>query len=733
MKKSILALLSAGLAFSLVGCGSSASASAAYTAGTYTGTAQGHSSTVSVTAKFSADKIESVDLDLSGETDSIGQAAGDQLQKSILDKQSAEIDSVSGATETSDAVKAAMKQCISQAQGSAASARKELKDGTYSESAESFGFTGMMKADVTIADNQVTGINITEETDSLTGQWFQTAKDKLIPRIIESQSLDVDSVTGATTSSGAIKNIVAQAIDAAGGDSTEWHTAVAKKTDTVKLDGYDVIVVGLGGSGILSYCAAAQSGAKVFGMEAAAAVGGNSSSTYGPMALNSENLKKEYNNGEDYIDEDEVYKTWMEYVGTDKKADVIREAVDQSGPALDYYMDNFGFSFDGFKDKGGLLGSFVVPSWTKEWTVYTADQNNTKWYILGPDHTYQFTSALDKAKAMNEKNDYQTELTAQSLILDSDGNVQGVKAVSYDGTSYEIYGKSVILATGGFLGNEDMMKQYLGSTVNSIGDVVNDGTGIRMGQSAGGALYSMGTYPMIHISNVPNIIRNDDLTADQKAVLSALALTTDMPMVTTEGKQWGTEDQSGTTATGITVGIAYAPGYRYYVLYTQDDMDRIKSSGLSDVQAAAAVNFIGNGGTLPAAGTPVADLDQILTVGEQYKDIIKADSISELAQAIGCDEQTLSDSLQGKDQTYYAAICQGYAYGTVGGLDVNTDMNVLKEDGTAIPNLFAVGQDSEGVGNIDGKAYTPWGGQAQSWTFVSGRIAGQKAAEVAKN
>lgn len=733
MRKSVLTLLSAGLAFSLVGCGSSASASAAYTAGTYTGTAQGHSSTVSVTAKFSADKIESVDLDLSGETDSIGQAAGDQLQKSILDKQSAEIDSVTGATETSDAVKAAMKQCISQAQGSAAAARKELKDGTYTESAESFGFTGMMKADVTIADNQVTDINVTEETDSLTGQWFQTAKDKLIPRIIESQSLDVDSITGATTSSGAIKNIVAQAIDAAGGDSTEWHTAVAKKTDTVKLDGYDVIVVGLGGSGILSYCAAAQSGAKVFGIEAAAAVGGNSSSTYGPMALNSENLKKEYNNGEDYIDEDEVYKTWMEYVGTDKKADVIKEAVEQSGPALDYYMDNFGFSFDGLKDKGGLLGSFVVPSWTKEWTVYTADQDNTKWYVLGPDHTYQFTNALDQAKAMNEKNDYQTELTAQSLILDSDGNVQGVKAISYDGTSYEIYGKSVILATGGFLGNEDMMKQYLGSTVNSIGDVVNDGTGIRMGQSAGGALYSMGTYPMIHISNVPNIIRNDDLTADQKAVLSALALTTDMPMVTTEGKQWGTEDQSGTTAKGITVGIAYAPGYRYYVLYTQDDMDKIKSSGLSDVQAAAAVNFIGNGGTLPAAGTPVADLDQILTVGEQYKDIIKADSISELATAIGCDEQTLSESLQGKDQTYYAAICQGYAYGTVGGLDVNTDMNVLKEDGTAIPNLFAVGQDSEGVGNIDGKAYTPWGGQAQSWTFVSGRIAGQKAAEAAKN
>lgn len=59
-------------------------------------------------------------------------------------------------------------------------------------------------------------------------------------------------------------------------------------------------------------------------------------------------------------------------------------------------------------------------------------------------------------------------------------------------------------------------------------------------------------------------------------------------------------------------------------------------------------------------------------------------------------------------------------------------MNVLKEDGTPIANLFAVGQDSEGVGNKDGKAYSPWGGQAQSWTFVSGKIAGETSAKLAK-
>ena len=127
----------------------------------------------------------------------------------------------------------------------------------------------------------------------------------------------------------------------------------------------------------------------------------------------------------------------------------------------------------------------------------------------------------------------------------------------------------------------------------------------------------------------------------------------------------------------------------------------------------------------------MADIDTILAVGEQYGNVVKADSLSALAAAIGCDEERLSAALEGVDTTYYAVSCNSYAYATVGGLNVDANMNVLREDGTPITNLFAVGKDSEGVCNVDGKAYTPWGGQAQSWTFVSGQIAGEQAAAVA--
>ena len=355
-----------------------------------------------------------------------------------------------------------------------------------------------------------------------------------------------------------------------------------KKDDTVVIEDYDVIVVGMGGSGVFSYCAAADQGATVFGIEAAGKIGGNSVCTYGPMALNSRYLKEKFNDGEDYINPDDVYKVWMDYVEGDEKADVIHEAVYNSGTALDYFVDNFGFEFEGL----GLLGSFVVPEWDKEWCVYTADADNTAWNILGPNKTYQFLRALDIANAKNEKNQYMTELTADSLIFDEDGKAIGVKATYYDGTTYEIYGKAIILATGGFLGNDEMMVEYLGSTVNAIGDTVNKGAGIKMGQSAGGALYMMGTLPMVHISQVKNLIRTDDLTADQKAILTALALTTDRPMITTTGEPWGNVNQSGTTAEGIEVEIVFAPNYMYYNLYTQADIDAIRETPTSWLRAA---------------------------------------------------------------------------------------------------------------------------------------------------
>ena len=168
MKKVLSTVLSTAMLLSLAGCSSKENGK--YTAGTYTGSGKGHSSDVKVTATFSTSEITKVELDVSGETESIGGVASEELQKQIMEKQSSDIDGVSGATETSNAVKAALEDAIAQASGSENKEKTALKDGTYEESAASFGVMGLMKGEVTIKDNKITDIKITEESDSLTAQ-----------------------------------------------------------------------------------------------------------------------------------------------------------------------------------------------------------------------------------------------------------------------------------------------------------------------------------------------------------------------------------------------------------------------------------------------------------------------------------------------------------------------------------------------------------------------------------
>ncbi len=679
--------------------------------GTFTGTGAGFGGDITAIVTVADGKITACTLAGDKETPAIGGAALPKLEEQVKAAGSADIDGVSGATMTSNGVKAAVAAAL--AQGGSAQ-KGTVKDGTYTASATGFSWMGPVVCDVTFKDGKLTEVKVVEEHETYTGEMFHMVTGKYIPRIIENQSLAVDAVAGATVSCGAVRTILTDAIGQAGGDLADWNTSIAKKNDTVKLEGYDVVVVGMGGSGIMSFCAAADAGAKVFGIEKAGKLGGNSATTTGPMALNSKNMKDLYNDGKDYIDADAVYNTWMEYVESKEKESVIRRAVYESGEALDYYMDKFGFDFQG---RGGMLGSFVVPEWKMLWTAYTPDETGSN--KLGPNKTYQFVRAVDKAIEMSPKSEYKLETTATKLLTDASGKVTGVECVNVDGTTYEVYGKSVILATGGFIANQEMMMDTFGATTQTLGWTLCDGSGIKLGQSVGGATYALDVLPMIHIKQVPNMVKNDDLTADEKAVLSALCLVNGETAVTVDGEAW----DSATAE-------AYIPGFRYYVVYSQDKMDSFKTKGLTENFAAATSHFMGQGGEVKV-GEPVKELDKILSVGEKYGDVIAADSIAQLAKGIGCDEATLKKTLGGKDGKYYAVCCAGYAYATVGGLDVNENMNVLKEDGSVIANLFAVGQDSEGVCNVSGKAYSPWGGQAQSWTFVSGRIAGQQAAKVA--
>ena len=516
---------------------------------------------------------------------------------------------------------------------------------------------------------------------------------------------------------------MAQAIDANGGDSSEWYTPVEKKDEVVKLEGYDVIVVGLGGSGSMAYVSAAENGATVFGIEAAAKIGGQSATVSGPMAINPETKVQSQNNGQKFVEEEELIADWLDYTMGDAKEEIVRKFVYESGETMDWLINEYNFEFEEIKP-------FFHP---KQWPV---------WAYYKGNKTEYFTNAVEKAKSYNEKNDYMLELTAEELITE-DGEVVGVRATYYDGTTYEIYGDSVIIATGGFIGNPEMMKKYLGENFayNSIAWTVDDGDGINMALDVGAATYNIDMPAMVHIAQIKNIIKSDDLTADQKAVLSSLVLTGESMIVGKDGNRFMNE-------AGNIAFDCYKGGDTYYAIYNEAQLNSFKEKGM---KAPAEPMFLNQGGKLPEANTPIEDLDEILDVGEKFGNVVRAETLDELAEKLGIDADNLKKSVEeynryakgesedpfGKDPAmmsnleegpYTAVLGAPYAYGTCAGLEIDENMNVVKKDGTVFENLYAVGQDSMGVLFSNIVPYVSYGGVAQGWVITSGRLAGENAA-----
>jgi len=170
----------------------------------------------------------------------------------------------------------------------------------------------------------------------------------------------------------------------------------------------------------------------------------------------------------------------------------------------------------------------------------------------------------------------------------------------------------------------------------------------------------------------------------------------------------------------------WAAGPTYYVIYSENEMNGFKENGLA---AANTPMFLAQGGTVEA-GVPVADLDQILSVGEAYGDVFKADSLAALAEQLGL--ENLTENVEDQGGAYYAIKGASYVYSTCGGVEVDANLNVVDVDGNPVPGLYAVGNDSLGVLLASEKAYVTYGGAAAGWALTSGRLAGAYATAYAK-
>lgn len=246
-----------------------------YKPGTYQGEARGKDGVVKVSVTVNSNSITEVKVIQSNETAGIGDKAVAQIPKEIVKGQTLNVDTVAGATVTSEAIIAATKDALAKAKGNAADAGGiSFVPGTYT--GKGTGFGGPVVLSVTFSKDKITNISLvsSKETEHVGTPAF----DIMFNEIKGYTSTGVDVVSGATHTSNAVLAAVEDAANQAGCKLSALRAGEKpyKLTPDEKIvDTYDVVVVGAGGAGVAAAATAAQKGATVLVIEKMADAGGN--------------------------------------------------------------------------------------------------------------------------------------------------------------------------------------------------------------------------------------------------------------------------------------------------------------------------------------------------------------------------------------------------------------------------------------------------------------------------
>jgi len=737
-------LLSILLLVSLVSCVSTHKAGEGqYTPGTYSAIANGFGGPVTVNISVDATRIIEVKAEGASETPGIGSTAIEELPAKILKAQSADVDGISGATYSSDAVKLATEQALSLAMGKSAEVLV-MKDGLYEATAKGFNLLTPLAVSVKIAGDKIEAITIGKNGE--TNGMPQVVQAKLVPRIIESQSLAVDALTGATSTSKALIDAVKNCCVQAGAIEAALYRKVAAPAKKNVEYTADVVVVGMGGSGTAAALSAAEQGLKVIAIDKAAKWGGTAAVTSGPMGINVPSqvaaeipnwqdpiskTKRTKAAGEKLVDDEALFKDWVEYTTVngvqEAKVEIIKRIMDESGEVIDW-LGGYGFKFT---PAVGFVGG--------KWGIFTS-------YAGNKALTEDYYAAAYKKFTGELGGQYFLETEATELLM-KNGKAAGILAKTRDGGTVKINAKAVVLATGGFGGSESLMKKYLGESWRLYGMAQNDGAGVLMATEKGAATKNIDMPPMSHFVAPYSIITKFENPMDND-IPYGMICSPEVMAVDQSGKRFINEEDIAMNA--------YKVGAKYFTIFSKEQIDALRQKGFS---VAASGRYLSQGGV--KANVALANIDLVVEEGIKRGFIYKSDSLKGLVGAINngrMTEKALLASIEGyasgakgmdpfkkpvqrferlgalsTNSEYYVAVTGApYIYSVCAGLDVNEKMQVLKGNGKTLDGLYAVGTDSMGVLFTNKKGYANYGGVAQGYAFTSGKIAGEEIAAILK-
>lgn len=479
----------------------------------------------------------------------------------------------------------------------------------------------------------------------------------------------------------------------------------------------DIIVVAAGLSGLAAAIAAAENGASVIAFEKANTTGGAANMGMGPLGIGSR-IQKEHMVS---LTPGEAFRKHMYFTHYRADARLVRDYYYKSGETIDWLMD-MGVEFL------GVQRAFSAPENTRAysdgeftWHVVRAENG-----IAGPRCAGPMVKALtDRAVELGVEIVLETPV---KKILIEGGEAVGVLAAGPDGEDIEATCGAVIIATGGFGCNPQMIKELTGFEYGeniynfAIPGIMGDG--IKMAWEAGAGKTNSIMELMYQLPDNMNHFVLDGAFRQPCLWVNKL------------GERFMPEDQiANTTFTGNAISVQ--PEMKAFAIFDQALLDHYKKDG-GDIYSHVHPHDLYSH----------FDGEWNRDIADGYEPICEADTIEELAERAGIDKDGLAqcireynemcaagnDALFEKDRRYMQPIgngklycCRQYvgAYGSLGGIKINYKTEVVTKDSRVIPGLYAVGTDAC---NIFGDSY-PFilSGNTMGFCLNSGRIAGENA------
>lgn len=588
------------------------------------------------------------------------------------------------------------------------------------------GFGGDVSVTLTLTDGAITGCTA-EGKDETQGVGSE-AIAKMPGEIAESGSIAVDGVSGATVTSTAIKEAAAAALTAAGLNPDDYKTAVEKtgsaEDSTVEAD---VVVVGAGGAGMTAAITAAAEGKSVVILESQSMVGGNSVRATGGMNAGKTVYQDENEFGES-AGVEKTLKTAAEKYADNETITALAKTVSEQWAA--YQANPTGY-FDSVElmELDTMIGGKGIndPELVETLCANSADaidwldeqgitlHNVSSFGGASVKRIHRPVNAEGKTVSVGsymipllqencEKAGVKMMLdtTATEILTDANGAAAGIKATGSTGETVTVNAKAVVLTTGGFGANLDMVVKYKPElkgfmTTNAAGI---QGQGIEMAEAIGAATVDMDQiqiHPTVEANTAALI--TEGLRGDGAVLINA------------EGKRF--IDEVGTRDVVSAAEIAQTGSYSWLVV------DQAMVDASSVIQGYIKKGYTVTGETYEELGKAMGvDAAAFAETMEKWNGYVEAKNDPDFGRT------SFANPLN--TAPYYAVKVTAGVHHTMGGLKINANTEVLNEKGEVIPGLFAAGEVTGGVHGAN-----RLGGNAVADFTVFGRIAGAAASDYA--